>query len=42
MPQFEKLEMTGLERKFGQLTREDKKIKLINKENNEYLHFVKK
>jgi len=42
MPDFNH-SLTDLGEKFGQLTREDKKMKLINKENNVYfLNFVKK
>jgi len=43
MSLYKILKTTGLGEKLGQLTREDKKIKLINKGNNVYfLHFVKK
>jgi len=43
MSRYKRLKTTGLGEKLGQLTREDKKIKLVNKENNVYfLQFIKK
>lgn len=43
---IKKLRTTGLEKKFGQITREDNKIKiktgLDDNENEKYLHFVRK